>query len=153
LEDRSEAPGFILIVKQDNRNYAKITLARVALRDFTLQILHEAVREVILSALAASIFLIAVAAVRTMKFYRVQLRIAVQSCPAGAAHPDSLGIMPFHGKPSDDRSAAIRELDPRPQGNKMHWGPKTLQKILYYTEKTVLSAHPTGEGQFDWKSG
>jgi hypothetical protein len=43
------------------------------------------------------------------------LRIAVQSCPAGAAHPDCFGIMPFHGKPSDDRSAVTRELDPRPQ--------------------------------------
>jgi len=100
---RSEAPRLVLIVQQDDGDYTKITFARVALCDFTLQILHEAICKVILSALATGIFLIAVAAVGTMKFYGVQLRIAVQSCPAGAAHPDRFGIMPFHGKPSSDR--------------------------------------------------
>ncbi len=33
---RSEAPRLVLIVQQDNGNYAKIAFARVALRDFAL---------------------------------------------------------------------------------------------------------------------
>jgi hypothetical protein len=139
----SEAPGLVLIVQQDDGNYAKITFARVALCDFALQILHEAIRKVILSALAAGIFLIAVAAVGTMKFYGVQLRIAVQGCPAGAAHPDCFGIMPFHGKPPVTAK--------RPPVNWIHVLRKqdaaesqNVTKILYYAEKTVLLAHPKG---------
>jgi hypothetical protein len=86
----------------------------VALGHLALQVLHEAVGKTIESALAASIFLIAVTAVGTKKFDGVLLRIAVQSCPASAAHPDGFGIMPFHGKPSSDRTAVTHELDPRP---------------------------------------
>ena len=33
---RSEPPRLVLIVQQDNGNYAKIAFARVALRDFAL---------------------------------------------------------------------------------------------------------------------
>src|SRR6202045_82597 len=76
-----------------------------------------------------------------MKFYCVQLRIAVQSCPAGAAHPDRFGIMPFHGKPSDDRHAAIRELDPRPCYKDAAKG-ENVTEILYDIEKTILLVHP-----------
>jgi hypothetical protein len=112
----------------------------MALRDFTLQILHEAVGKMILSALAAGIFLIAVAAVGTMKFYGVQLRIAVQSCPAGAAHPDCFGIMPFHGKPPMTAQAAIRELDPRPQKTRCSGEPKRYKNPVLHGKDGTFAA-------------
>jgi hypothetical protein len=62
-------------MQQNNRNHAQVTLAGVTPRYFTLQVLHAAVGEAIKSALAASIFLIAVTAVGTKKLYRVLLRI------------------------------------------------------------------------------
>jgi hypothetical protein len=98
-ENGSEPPRFILIMQQYDGNHAQIPFAGVALRYFALQILQEAVSEAIKGALAASIFLIPLPAVGTKKFDGVLLRIAVQSCPAGAAHPDGFGIMPFHGSP------------------------------------------------------
>jgi hypothetical protein len=51
--------------------------------------------------------------------------------------------MPFHGKPSDDRHAAIRELDPRPWYKDAAKG-ENVTEILYYTEKTILLLYPTG---------
>jgi hypothetical protein len=51
--------------------------------------------------------------------------------------------MPFHGKPSDDRYAAIRELDPRPWYKDAAKG-KNVTEILYYTEKTILLVYPPG---------
>jgi hypothetical protein len=68
----------------------------MALRHFALQVLQKTVGEAVKSALAAGIFLVALAAVGTHELDFVQLRIAVQSSPTGAAHPDGLGIMPFH---------------------------------------------------------
>jgi hypothetical protein len=99
-KDGGETTRFILIVQHHDRNYAQIFLAGVALRHFALQVLQEAVGEAIKSALAAGIFLVALAAVGTHELDLVLLRIAVQSSPSGAAHPDGLGIMPFHGKAS-----------------------------------------------------
>jgi hypothetical protein len=112
-ENGSEPPCLILIMQQHDGNDAEILFAAVALRYFALQILQEAVSETIKSALAASSFLIPLPAVGTKKFDGVLLRIAVQSCPAGAAHPDGFGIMPFHQKPSVT-FFGHRELDPRP---------------------------------------
>jgi hypothetical protein len=48
--------------------------------------------------------------------------------------------MPFHGKPSDDRHAAIRELDPRPCYKDAAKG-ENVTEILYYIEKTILLVH------------
>src|SRR5260370_22539349 len=109
----------------------------MVLRDRALQILEEAVCKVILSALAAGIFLIAVAAVGTMEFYGVQLRIAVQSCPASAAHPDCFGIMPFHGKPSDDRLSGHPCIGSTSSQGRCSEGQKSY-KVLYYAQRTVL---------------
>src|SRR5439155_148655 len=81
-----KAPSFIVIVQHHDRNDAQILLASMALRDFALQVLQKAIREMIKRALAPGIFLVPRAAVRTDKFHHVLLRIAVQSSPAGAAH-------------------------------------------------------------------
>jgi len=51
--------------------------------------------------------------------------------------------MPFHGKPSDDRHAAIRELDPRPCYKDAAKG-ENVTEILYYIEKTILLVHTSG---------
>jgi hypothetical protein len=98
-EDSSETPGFLLIVQHHNGNDAQIFFAGVALRDFALQVLQKTVGEAIESALAAGIFLVALAAVGTDELNFVLLRIAVQGSPSGAAHPDGFGIMPFHRTP------------------------------------------------------
>ena len=96
-EDRFKSPRFLLIVQHNNRYYTEPLFAGMALRDFALQILQETVNEMIVSPLAPGIFLIPRAAVRTGKFNFVLLRIAVQSCPAGAAHTNRFCIAPFHG--------------------------------------------------------
>jgi hypothetical protein len=49
--------------------------------------------------------------------------------------------MPFHAKPSDDRHAAIRELDPRPWYKDAAKG-ENVTEILYYIEKTILLVYP-----------
>jgi hypothetical protein len=95
-ENRSKAALFILIVQEYNRDNTKLLFARMAKRYFALQILQETIGKAVKSALAASIFLVARAAVWTDKFNGVLLRIAVQSSPAGAAHAQSFGIVPFH---------------------------------------------------------
>jgi hypothetical protein len=98
-EDSGETPRFVLIVQHHNGNHAEIFFAGVALRDFALQILQKTVGKAIESALAAGIFLVALAAVGTDELDFVLLRIAVQGSPSGAAHPDGFGIMPFHRTP------------------------------------------------------
>jgi len=98
-KDGGEAALFILVVQHHDRNYAQILFAGVALRNFALQVLHEAIRKAVKSALATGIFLIALAAVWANELDFVQLRIAVQSSPTGAAHPDGFGIVPFHSPP------------------------------------------------------
>jgi hypothetical protein len=84
-----KAASFILIVQHHNGNNAQVLLAGVALCDFTLQVLQKTIRKMIKRTLAPGIFLVPRAAVRTDEFHRVQLRIAVQSSPAGAAHTNS----------------------------------------------------------------
>jgi hypothetical protein len=49
--------------------------------------------------------------------------------------------MPFHGKPSDDRHAATREMDPRPCYKDAAKG-ENVTEILYYIEKTILLVYP-----------
>src|SRR5580765_6159965 len=124
-------------MQQNNRNHAQIFLAGVALRHFSLQVLHEAVCKSVKSALAASIFLVTVAAVRTDEFNGVLLRIAVQSRPASAAHPDRFGIMPFHGKPS---VTVLRSLVNwiHVLVRKMRQRTKTLQKALNSLTRLVF---------------
>jgi hypothetical protein len=99
-EDGFKAPCFILIVQHHDGNYSQRLLAGMALRDFSLQILQEAIREMVKRSLAPGIFLVSRAAVRTDEFHRVLLRIAVQSGPAGAAHTYGFQITPVHwGRP------------------------------------------------------
>jgi hypothetical protein len=62
-----------------------------------LQVLQKTIRKVILRPLTASILLARRAAVGANEFNPVLLRIAVQSCPASAAHPNRFYIAPFHG--------------------------------------------------------
>jgi hypothetical protein len=63
----------------------------MALHAFSLQILQKAIRKPIFCPLAPGLLLAFRAAMRTSKFNYVLLRIAVQSCPARAAHADYLG--------------------------------------------------------------
>jgi hypothetical protein len=98
-KDSGETALLILVVQHHDRNYAQILFAGVALGNLALQVLHEAIRKAVKSALAACIFLVALAAVWANELDLVQLRIAVQSSPTGAAHPDGFGIMPFHRTP------------------------------------------------------
>jgi hypothetical protein len=95
-ENSFKAPHLILIVQHHDGNDSQRLLAGMALRDFALQILKKAIREMIKRALAPGIFLVPRAAVRTDEFHRVLLRIAVQSGPAGAAHTNSFEITPVH---------------------------------------------------------
>src|SRR5215467_3157454 len=71
--------------------------ARMANRHFALQILHEAVCEMIQSALTPGVLLVPRTAVRTEEFHLVLLRIAVHGRPPGAANADCLRVMPVHG--------------------------------------------------------
>src|SRR5262249_22346592 len=98
-KDSGEAALFILVVQHHDRDYAQVLFAGMALRNLTLQVLHKTIREAVKSALATGIFLVALAAVWANELDLVQLRIAVQSSPTGAAHPDRLGIVPFHRTP------------------------------------------------------
>src|SRR5882757_9611542 len=91
-----EAASFILIVQHHDGNHAQVLFAGMALRHFALQVLQETIREMIERTLAPGIFLVPRAAVRTDELYRVLLRIAVQSGPAGAAHTHSFQITPVH---------------------------------------------------------
>jgi hypothetical protein len=70
----------------------------MALCGFTLQILQEAVREMILRAFAARILLVRRATVQTSELHDVLLRIAIQSGPSRAAHTNCFD-MPIHGNP------------------------------------------------------
>src|SRR5258707_5190229 len=80
-----EAASFILIVQHYDRHHAQILFARVALRHFSLQVLQESIREMIQSAFAPGVFLVARSTVRTDEFHRVLLRISVQTSPADPA--------------------------------------------------------------------
>src|SRR5260370_25947159 len=93
-----DPPRLILIVQHDNRNNTKRLLACVAHRHFALQILQEAIRKMIQSALAPGVLLVPRAAVGTNEFNLVLLRIAVQSSPPRAAHTDSFRVSPVHGR-------------------------------------------------------
>src|SRR5262249_47022599 len=108
-----EAACFVPIVQHHDGDDAQIFLTRMALRDFALQVLQKTVGKTIEGALAASIFLVVLAAVGTDELDLVLLRIAVQSSPTGSAHPDRLGIVPFHKTP---RSAVSESLG-RPNGS------------------------------------
>src|SRR5215475_15736481 len=90
-ENRSEPALLILIVQEHNRHDAQLALARVALRNLALQVLQEAVCKPVEGAFAAGVFLVACAAVGTDELDSVLLRIAVQSRPTGASHPQSFG--------------------------------------------------------------
>jgi len=76
-EDSFKSPLFVLVVQQHHRNYSQRSLAGMALRHFSLQILQKAVRKMIQSPLASGIFLVPCTAIRTHKFHLVLLRIAV----------------------------------------------------------------------------
>jgi hypothetical protein len=83
-------------VQHYDRHHAQVLFARVALRHFSLQVLQESIREMIQSAFAPGILLVARSTVRADEFHPVLLRIAVQSCPAGAAHTYCFQIVPVH---------------------------------------------------------
>jgi hypothetical protein len=72
-----KAPFFVLIVQKHDGNHAQRSLARVALRYFTLQILQEAVCEPIQRPFAPGILFVSRPAVRTDELHLVLLRIAV----------------------------------------------------------------------------
>src|SRR5882724_6007218 len=91
-----ESPRFILIVQHHDRHDPQPLFAGMTLRHFALQILQKAIREMILRALAPGIFLVPRTAVGTDEFYRVLLRIAVQSSPTRAAHTYRDYITPLH---------------------------------------------------------
>jgi hypothetical protein len=64
-ENGGKTARFILIVQHHDGNYAQVFFAGVALRDFALQVLQKTVCKAIERALAAGIFLVALAAVGT----------------------------------------------------------------------------------------
>ena len=95
-EHRCKAPLFSLIVQEYNGHHADGLFARVTLRHFALQVLQKTIGEMIERTLAAGVFLIARAAVRTNEFHLVLLRIAVQSGPTGAAYANDFDNSPVH---------------------------------------------------------
>jgi hypothetical protein len=105
-KDGLETARFVLIVQKHDGYDAQRLATRTALRCFALQVLQEAIGEMILGPLAPGIFLASSAAVGTKKFHPILLRIAVQSRPAGAAHAYSFNIAPVH---------LVASFDPRPQ--------------------------------------
>src|SRR5215471_8405257 len=80
-----------------NRYNTQRLFARMAYGHFTLQVLHEAVCEMIQSALAPGVLLVPRTAVRTEEFHLVLLRIAVHGRPPGAANAYSFCVVPVHG--------------------------------------------------------
>ena len=82
VKNSGKAARFVLIVQHDHGNDAKILFAGVTLRNFALQVLQEAVSEAVEGALAAGIFLAAVAAVRTRRESRRRMG-PLQRCGAG----------------------------------------------------------------------
>src|SRR5215467_1908211 len=105
-------------MQQYHRHHAQILLAGVAWGHFALQILQEAVGKSVESAFAPGVLVVALPAVGTEKLDGVLLRIAVQSGPTGAAHPESFGILPFH---------RYLQADPRPLKHRDARGAKKLQ--------------------------
>ena len=91
-----KAAGLALVMQEDHGDDPNGLLARMTLRNLALQILQKTVREMIKRTLAAGIFLIARAAVRTNEFNLVLLRIAVQSGPTRAAHAYSFNNSALH---------------------------------------------------------
>src|SRR6516225_2422251 len=91
-------------------------LSLVALGFFSLHVLQKSIRETILSPPAPRSLLAFRAAMRTDEFHQVLLRIAVQSCPARAAHTNNLTNAPLHwefppGSTSAQLDAALTHRD------------------------------------------
>src|SRR5579862_9999090 len=79
----------ILIVQHHDGNHAERPLTAAADRDFSLQVLQEAVREAIQRALPAGILRTLHPAMRTGEIHHILLGIAVQSGPSGHSHTQS----------------------------------------------------------------
>src|SRR5262249_24277371 len=86
-----------LIMHHHYRYHTQRLFARMANGHFTLQVLHEAVREMIQNALAPGVLLVPRTAVRTDEFHLALLRIAVHGRPTGAANANSFCVLPVHG--------------------------------------------------------
>jgi hypothetical protein len=95
-----KAPLLILIVKHDHGHDPQRVLARAAGGHLTLQVLQEAVSEVVLRAGATSGLGAPLAAVWAEELYHVFLRVAVERGPAGVAHSHRFLIMSVHRRPS-----------------------------------------------------
>src|SRR5690242_6550719 len=96
-KNRREPSRLFLIVHHHDGNHTQRLFAGMADGHFALQVLQEAVREMIQSTLAPGVLPVPRAAVGTDEFHLVLLRIAVQGRPPGAANTNRLRILPVHG--------------------------------------------------------
>src|SRR5271166_4550080 len=93
---RLEPLHFIPIMQKHNGHDSHRLFAEMALHAFSLKVLQEPVCKPVLGPLAPCFLLAFRAAMRTLKFHRVRLRIALQSRPARAAYPDNFRNLPIH---------------------------------------------------------
>src|SRR5580700_1062788 len=81
---------FVLIVQQDHGSNPQRMPARVAGGHFSLQVLKETIRKVVLIGGASRRFHAALAAVRTGVLQSILLRIAAERSPTRVTNPNSL---------------------------------------------------------------
>jgi hypothetical protein len=112
LEHGRETPLLVAIVHQDHRRNPQRALAAPAPAHFTLQVLYESIREVILGPRPASGLGSLGPAVRTRILDGILERVAVQCGPSRKANTHCFGRSAAHDDPSiTPQNGAYNSLD------------------------------------------